>query len=150
MSRGRKRKNSQEAIEDFKKVHGDNYDYSEVEFIKTEIKVKIICKKCGKSFLQRPASHLRGTRCGHCYGSARLTTDEFIKRSRKIHGNKYIYPEMGEHKTEYIKSFIKTWIVCPEHGLFQQEPRQHLNGRGCKECGYDRTREAIKRRFGKC
>ena len=39
----------------------------------------------------------------------RLTTDEFIKKAKKIHGEKYDYS-----KVNYIDSSIK---VCNENGL---------------------------------
>lgn len=38
-------------------VHGNRYDYSQVEYINNKTPVKIICKKHG-SFLQRPDRHL--------------------------------------------------------------------------------------------
>jgi hypothetical protein len=34
-------------IESFRKVHGDTYDYSIVEYKNTHTKVKIICKEHG-------------------------------------------------------------------------------------------------------
>ena len=36
-----------EFLERFKKVHGDVYDYSLVEYVNNSTKVKIICKKDG-------------------------------------------------------------------------------------------------------
>lgn len=38
-------------------VHGNRYDYSQVEYINNKTPIKIICKKHG-SFLQRPDRHL--------------------------------------------------------------------------------------------
>ena len=40
----------------------------------------------------------------------KLTTQEFIKKARKIHGDKYDYS-----KVEYIKSTSKVCIICPKH-----------------------------------
>lgn len=54
----------------------------------------------------------------------------FIKKARKVHGNKYDYS-----KTEYINAKTKICIICPEHGEFWQIPSNHLSGyEGCKIC----------------
>lgn len=46
----------------------------------------------------------------------RLTTEEFIEKARKIHGNKYDYS-----KIEYKGCSEKICIICHEHGEFWQE-----------------------------
>jgi hypothetical protein len=63
-------------------------------------------------------------------GWPRLTTGEFVKRARKIHGDKYDY-----RLTQYKNSKSKVVIICPDHGQFEQIPSSHLQGRGCSECG---------------
>lgn len=52
-----------EIIENFIKIHGDNYEYSEVVYIDLRTKVKIWCNKCSMFFNQLPSLHLDG--CGH-------------------------------------------------------------------------------------
>ena len=59
----------------------------------------------------------------------RLTTDEFIRRAKDIHGNKYDYS-----KSVYINAVTKVCIICPEHGEFWQLPNNHLKGCGCPKC----------------
>lgn len=41
-------------------VHGDKFDYSEVEYTNTHTPVKIKCNQCGLVFFQEPSSHLAG------------------------------------------------------------------------------------------
>ena len=53
----------------------------------------------------------------------------FIKKYRKIHGDKYDYS-----KVDYINNHTKVCIICPEHGEFWQVPNNHLNGYGCPKC----------------
>ncbi len=60
----------------------------------------------------------------------KLSTEEFIKRARLIHGNKYDYTE-----TNYNNSNLKLTIICPDHGKFEQIPINHLQGKGCIKCG---------------
>ena len=55
----------EEFIEESKKVHGDMYDYSKVEFINSTKKVCIICPKHGE-FWQTPAHHISGEGCPKC------------------------------------------------------------------------------------
>jgi len=64
--------------------------------------------------------------------SKKLTTEEFILRSNQVHNNKYDYS-----KVVYIDINTKVCIICPEHGLFEQKPNEHLRGHGCKRCQYD-------------
>ena len=59
----------------------------------------------------------------------KLTTEEFIKRAREVHGDKYDYS-----KVIYVNSYAKVCIICPEHGEFWQNPRGHLSGQGCPLC----------------
>ena len=52
-------------FEKTKKVHGDKYDYSKVEYVNTNTKVCIICPIHGE-FLQTPHNHIRGCGCPKC------------------------------------------------------------------------------------
>jgi hypothetical protein len=58
------------------------------------------------------------------------TTESFIEKAQKVHGNKYDYS-----KVHYINNREKVCIVCPEHGEFMQKPLDHIHGSGCPECG---------------
>lgn len=59
----------------------------------------------------------------------KLTTEEFITRSNKIHNNKYIYTD-----TTYVNLTTKVVIQCNIHGKFEQLPVNHLKGSGCPIC----------------
>jgi hypothetical protein len=59
----------------------------------------------------------------------RITTEDFISRSRAVHGNKYDYS-----KTAYVLSSEKLTITCRKHGAFQQRAADHLKGKGCGKC----------------
>jgi len=53
-------------IEKATSVHGDIYDYSEVEYVSTEKPIIITCKTHGQ-FEQRPHDHYAGQGCRKCY-----------------------------------------------------------------------------------
>jgi len=59
----------------------------------------------------------------------KLTTEEFIEKAKKIHGNKYDYS-----KSIFINTRTKLEIICPIHGIFYQKANGHLNGKGCSKC----------------
>lgn len=61
--------------------------------------------------------------------SKRLTTEEFIRRARLMHGDKYDYS-----KSVYFDAKTKLTIICRDHGEFRQRPDAHLVG-GCRLCG---------------
>ncbi len=122
-------------IERAREVHGDKYDYSKVEYIDNNTKVRIICPIHGE-FWQTPYYHSIGHGCHKCGGTKKLTTNEFIEKARSIHGDKYDYS-----KTEYINNQTKLCIICPVHGEFWQTPNKHLSGRGCFKCGREISAE---------
>lgn len=59
----------------------------------------------------------------------KLTAEEFIKKAKEVHGDRYNYS-----KVNYINSQEKVCIICPEHGEFWQKPYNHLNGAKCPLC----------------
>lgn len=115
-------------VNKFKKVHGDKYDYSKVDYKGSKGKVCIICKEHGE-FYQLPKDHIRGCGCQKCVGLFKSNTEDFVKKAKSIHGEKYDYS-----KVEYVNARTKVCIICPEHGEFYQIPNSHLNGEGCKLC----------------
>ena len=120
--------NTEDFIKKARKIHGNKYDYSKVQYINSSTKVCIICSEHGE-FWQIPSSHLQGVGCPKCSCNQKSGTDEFIAKSKKVHGNKYDYS-----KVEYVNNSTKVCIVCPEHGEFWQRPNNHLRGDGCPEC----------------
>ena len=85
-----KLKTTEEVIKDFKKVHGDRYDYSLVEYVGSKIKVKIICPKhC--VFEQIPNSHLNGKGCNKC--GYDTTVNKIIQKTKPRKNYGIIQPD---------------------------------------------------------
>ena len=114
-----------EFIEKARKVHGDKYDYSMVNYVDTKTKVYIIDKENG-GFWQTPNSHLAGHGCKK---SIENKEKEFIEQAKRIHDNKYDYS-----KVKFKNMDTPVTIICPIHGEFQQSPYNHLLGHGCRKC----------------
>ena len=108
--------------------HGYNYDYSKVEYVNSKTNIILICKEHNLEFLQTPSKHLNGYGCKLCSGKL-MNTEEFIKKSNKIHNNYYNYSNV-----KYENSKTKVIITCYIHGEFEQIPSDHLQGKGCPEC----------------
>ena len=126
------RKTTEQFVKEAMQVHGDKYDYSEVEYVNTHKPVKIRCLQCGNYFFQEPAAHLVGRGCPRCSKKQthkRVDQAAFITRAKEVHGDKYDYS-----KTEYISMRSKVLIICPQHGEFWQRAQSHLLGNGCPEC----------------
>lgn len=124
---GRNKVTNELFIEKSRLVHGDKYDYSQIDYKTAQTKIKIICKEHGE-FIQLPLNHLKGNQCYKCSGIVK-TNDDFIYKANKIHNNLYDYS-----KSKYSGTRKNIIIICKEHGDFIQKPNDHLSGNGCQKC----------------
>ena len=132
-----RRKTKEEFEIDAKFVHENRYTYDCVEYKNSGTKVKIICKIHGY-FWQTPHDHLKGQGCPKCglekrADKRKLSLSEFIIKSKAIHHGKYGYDlvELKNYKE-------RVSIICPIHGVFEQTPREHLQGCGCPKCANEK------------
>lgn len=131
-----------EFIKRAQNIHKDEngkpkYDYSKTDYVNRRTKVIITCPLHG-DFIQSSNGHLRGDGCPSCgKEKRRLSRDEFIKKSKEVHGDKYTYDNvvMGLNN-----STDKVSITCPIHGDFLQPASDHIRGNGCKKCVSDTYR----------
>lgn len=121
---------TQEFIEKAKKIHGDKYNYSKVEYIKSRLKVCIICPEHGE-FWQQASSHLQGQGCPECNSRNKpITKEYFIQQAIKVHRNIYDYSKVPD----FPSSHIPVPIICPKHGTFMQSTYSHRTGQKCPKC----------------
>ena len=113
-----------------KQIHGDKYNYDDVDYKNAKLPVRIKCNTCGHVFYQNPNNHLRGQGCSSCYGNTKKTKEQFIENARKIHGNKYDYS-----KVVYKNNRTPMKIKCNKcNKYFYQDAGNHLSGQGCPYC----------------
>ena len=122
-----------EFVEKARKVHGDKYDYSKVDYQGNKVKVCIVCPIHGETW-QLPNTHLNGFGCRDCSYENRVTrvcnsTEWFVKKANVVHKNKYDYS-----KAIYSGASKDVLITCPIHGDFTQNAYTHLSGSGCPRC----------------
>lgn len=124
-----------------KKIHGNRYDYSKVDYQGSKNKITIICKEHG-SFKQSPTDHLSGKGCQQCgkLKTRSFNQEQFLTLAKNVHGEKYNY-DQSSYKTMHCKITIK----CPKHGIFKQTPLNHLHGKnGCPKCKESKGENKIR------
>lgn len=70
--------------------------------------------------------------------TARLTQEEFLERCREVHNNYYDYS-----LANFTSTRVAIDIICPKHGKFSQQAKNHLHDHGCPQCGRKSQGEAI-------
>jgi hypothetical protein len=121
-----------EYIKKIKQVHGESrYNYSLVEYKNSDSMINILCNKCGEIFLQNARQHMRKSGCPICADNKKLTTEEYIKRAIKRHGNiRYDYSLV-----EYVNNNTKVKIKCNKcNYIFDVPAESHSSGQGCPKC----------------
>lgn len=124
---GNKTKTKEEFINDARKIYGNKYDYSRIDYKNNKERVNIICPKHG-DFKKSYQEHIRLKQgCPKC---SRVTDKEsYIEKANEIHNFKYDYSKF-EYKG--CRDIVK--IICPKHGDFTLISYSHLNGIGCPKC----------------
>lgn len=129
---------TEEFVKKAESIHNNKYDYSKVEYKNAYTKVCIICPIHGE-FWQTPHMHLMGQGCPICNGNIKLTQEEFIKRCKEVHNNRYDYS-----KTIYKNTNTRICVICPKHGEFFPTALNHLySGSGCPNCNFSKNENII-------
>ena len=109
-------------------IFGDRYNIVSNNYTGIYCEIDVLCKEHG-IFKTTPNRLMNGHGCPTCGGNQKLTTEEFIKRAKEVHGDKYDYS-----KVDFKGTDKKVCIICPKHGEFWQFANGHLIGRGCPHC----------------
>ena len=139
----------EEFIQKANEVHGDKYDYSEVNYVTCDTKVCIICPKHGE-FWQTPVSHTQGNGCPKCNSSH---LERSVMNYLDEHGITYDYQKrfvwLGRQSLDFYLPDYNVGIEC--------QGRQHFfpvdfAGRGvewaCKK--FDKQIKRDKRKKALC
>ena len=60
---------------------------------------------------------------------ATYTQDDFLRKARQHHGDKYDYS-----LAVFVTTLLKVIIICPDHGRFEQKAHLHMTGSMCRQC----------------
>ena len=100
----KRKKSKEQFIEDANKVHKHRYNYSLVEYINNQTKIKIICTIHGV-FEQIPNNHLRGEGCNFCANiKNRLRYIETLKK--RFEENVQIMPNFSIVACEFFDKIM--------------------------------------------
>lgn len=119
--------------------HGDKFDYTKSVYVSSKKSLIITCPVHGDISIS-PNSHYKSPYgCQQCYSDdiefqLRMTTEEFIEKSRLIWGSKFDYS-----KVIYAGNKSKVIIICDLGHEFTQIPNDHLGGHGCNICSLSLT-----------
>lgn len=130
----------QKILEKAKEVHAGKYIYNKVQYVNMNDPVEIVCPIHG-SFWQKLYNHaILSTGCPNCArGSDKLSLEEFISKSKTVHGDKYDYS-----KVKYETNASLVTITCLKHGDFVQRAASHLAGNKCKKCHVEEIRNTTE------
>lgn len=116
-------------LETAHKIHGDRYDYSQIEYVNKTTPIKIICKEHGP-FMQTPETHRDGYGCSLCSGKRKPTTEEWVDSVKHLYDGRY-----DLSKVQYIDNKTPVEVVCSKHGSFYPIPNNYRKGiSGCPRC----------------
>ena len=132
-----KKLTKEEVLDKAIEIHNNFYDYSLVNFIDNNNKVKIICPEHGE-FEQLFSLHLYGQGCPKCSKNYKHTKETFIEKAIYVHGDLYSYELVN-----FINLRTEVEIICKKHGSFIQKPSNHLAGCGCQICRLSRGEVTI-------
>ena len=125
-------KTKEQFISDAIKIHGDKYDYSQVEYKGANIPVLIKCKTCGTIFKQSPDKHINAIHgCPNC--NLKSQTNLYYKLHEQFPDidilfevNKNIVPWLGKQRFDiYIPKFN---IAIEYNGIQHYIPIEHFGG----------------------
>jgi len=120
-------------------IHGDVYDFDVTSYMGVGKEMGVTCRVHEHTWFPRPIELIIGHGCPKCRyvksgEKLRTTVDDFIKRSRRTHGDRYDYSKVHQFKS--LKKENVT-IICSIHGEFEQNPYSHFTGSNCPNCVLD-------------
>lgn len=104
-------KTQEEFITDCLKIHGNRYDYSEVQYTINKEKIKITCRIHGR-FVQRANAHLSGQNCPSCKSSKGESIIKLV-----LEKNNISFIQQQTFKDCDYKSSLKYDFYLPDHNL---------------------------------
>jgi hypothetical protein len=112
-----------------REIHGDKYDYTQVDYLNNHTSVRIVCTQHGP-FYQSWQSHIsRAAGCPGCLLKY-STTEAFVRDAQHVHGARYSYTDVV-----YVDTNTPVLVRCLQHGPFPVTPTNHIrNSSGCPEC----------------
>lgn len=128
-----KKKDNTKFKDELINLFGDKYNLDNINYDGYDKAVELNCPLHG-SFHKLPKHILNGSGCQKCNkinadALQKQDIDILINKFNNIHNFYYDYSLV-----DYINVYTKIKIICPKHGEFLQQPREHLKGASCPKC----------------
>lgn len=133
----RKALTQDEFIDRATKNWGNRFDYTDTRYHRMKEKVSVRCRKHDTVCSVYPESFINGLNpCPQCNHQSSITKDEFIARSRGVHGDSFDYSLVNSEDIRNMHSKVK--LICRKHDeIFRQEINVNLRGaNGCPKCNH--------------
>ena len=122
-------------------MHGKTYDYKKSDFQGVMQTMRIGCPKHGE-FDQRAGAHMNSKAALPVVENSKLKAHvvqgHLLAKFKEIHGSRYKYS-----LNENTKYTTKISIECKQHGMFEQQVKVHLQGKGCPKCSLSKGENAV-------
>ena len=130
------REASKKFIENAKKIHGNRYDYSQVDYVTNTTSVKLICPDHGE-FWVYPASHTseaKKTKCPECKAEERSDSIEFVEAHLKDKKMKLL--DTMHPNRKYVLTLQKIKLGCEvcNHSWITKWRNIKVNNNACAGC----------------
>lgn len=127
-----------EIIQRAKNIHGNQYEYSNVEYVNIMTKVKIVCKTHGL-FLQTINDHINGK-----YGCKNCGVESMKTKTRKKNGLDWLHELAIKNNgvllsEEYINTTTKYLWKCKNNHEFFTTAKDISGGHWCAKCGFKKS-----------
>jgi len=131
--------NKKDWIKLYSEKHNNKYDYSLIEYINSNIKIKIICPEHG-IFKQLPSTHLNGIGCPYCANKKRR-----LFRIKTISKNKFngeqIMPSFNEKACDLFDKISKNENIYIQHA--KNDGEFYIKELGYWVDGYDKENNVV-------
>jgi ferredoxin-like protein FixX len=142
---GEMKDNNEEFLERIRNTHSSKIICDKTQYVNHSEKVILKCPTHG-FFKKTPKDLLikkQGCpKCGYEQASLKNKSSQidFINKANIIHNNFYDYSLV-----EYNNAITKVKILCPKHGVFKQNPKDHINqSHGCPLCASSKGEKIIE------
>ena len=143
---GKTIRTDEEVREELSKLHPE-LDFSQTKYSERDSKyrIKVMCPKHGEQLI----SYYNLKNGQGCYWCGRentgkkntITNEEFIKRGRKLYGDKYTYEHLDMNNRDEKG---RVTVTCPIHGDFKVTPDNFYHGHACSKCQESRIERQIR------
>lgn len=108
--------------------------------------LSIHCDSCGFEYQEDLQTFKRTFKCPECEKKMSITKEIFLKRATELYQEQYEY---FVDSSKFLNNDAPVRIKCKKHKeVFEQSPRNHFRGTGCKVCAYEDLSKKLRKAPG--